>query len=61
LPVKKLGIPCLIAKQKAAMVLEHSDYRYVLEMGNNRLEGKGHDFLNNPDVHRLYRGREKSA
>jgi branched-chain amino acid transport system ATP-binding protein len=54
--IKGSGIPCLIVEQKAAMVLEYSDYGYVLEMGNNRFEGRGRDLLNNPDVRRLYLG-----
>ena len=54
--IKEAGLPCLIVEQKAAMVLEYSDYGYVLEMGNNRYEGKGKDLLNNPDVRRLYLG-----
>jgi ABC-type branched-subunit amino acid transport system ATPase component len=54
--IKETGLPCLIAEQKAAMVLEYSDYAYVLEMGNNRYEGRGRDLLNNPDVRRLYLG-----
>jgi len=54
--IKETGIPCLIVEQKAAMVLEYSDYGYVLEMGNNRYEGSGQDLLTNPDVRRLYLG-----
>ncbi|OGP63971.1 MAG: hypothetical protein A2169_12840 [Deltaproteobacteria bacterium RBG_13_47_9] len=54
--IKKSGIPCLIVEQKAAMVLEYSDYGYVLEMGNNRFEGTGQELLKNPDVRRLYLG-----
>jgi len=54
--VKKSGIPCLIVEQKAAMALEYSDYGYVLEMGNNRYEGRGKELLINPDVRRLYLG-----
>src|SRR4030042_6688066 len=34
--IRTSGTPCLIVEQKAAMVLEYSDYGYVLEMGNNR-------------------------
>ena len=54
--IKTSGIPCLIVEQKAAMVLEYSDYGYVLEMGNNRYEGRGKNLLINPDVRRLYLG-----
>jgi len=54
--IKKSGLPCLIVEQKAAMVLEYSDYGYVLEMGNNRYEGRGKDLLHNPDVRQLYLG-----
>jgi len=54
--IKNSGLPCLIVEQKAAMVLEYSDYGYVLEMGNNRFEGEGRELLQNPDVRRLYLG-----
>jgi len=54
--IKESGLPCLIVEQKAAMALEYSDYGYVLEMGNNRYEGRGRDLLENPDVRRLYLG-----
>lgn len=54
--IKNSGLPCLIVEQKAAMILEYSDYAYVLEMGKNRFEGKGRDLLQNPDVRRLYLG-----
>jgi branched-chain amino acid transport system ATP-binding protein len=54
--IKESGIPCLIVEQKAAMVLGYSDYGYVLEMGNNRYEGRGKELLENPDVRRLYLG-----
>ncbi len=54
--IKESGIPCLIVEQKAALVLEYSDYGYVLEMGNNRFEGSGQSLLTNPDVRRLYLG-----
>lgn len=54
--IKSSGIPCLIVEQKAAMVLGYSDYGYVLEMGNNRYEGRGRDLLENPEVRRLYLG-----
>jgi neutral amino acid transport system ATP-binding protein len=43
-------------EQKTAMVLESSDYGYVLEMENNRFEGRGKDLLDNPDVRQLYLG-----
>lgn len=54
--IKNSGLPCLIVEQKAAMILEYSDYAYVLEMGNNRFEGKGRELLENPEVRRLYLG-----
>ncbi len=56
LGIKESGVPCLIVEQKAALSLEYSDYAYVLEMGNNRYEGKGKDLLENPEVRRLYLG-----
>jgi branched-chain amino acid transport system ATP-binding protein len=54
--IKKAGLPCLIVEQKAAMVLDYADYGYVLEMGNNRYEGRAQNLLHNPDVRQLYLG-----
>ena len=54
--IKDSGIPCLIVEQKAALVLEYSNYGYVLEIGNNRFEGSGQSILTDPDVRRLYLG-----
>jgi len=56
LEIRESGLPCLIVEQKAAMVLQYSDFGYVLEMGNNRFEGRGRDLLDNPDVRQLYLG-----
>ena len=38
------------------MVLEYSDDGYVLEMGNNRYEGRDRYLLERPDLRRLYLG-----
>jgi len=33
-----------------------SDYRYVLDMGSNRMTGTGEDLLHDPEVIQLYLG-----
>jgi ABC-type branched-subunit amino acid transport system ATPase component len=43
-------------EQNAAESLRLSDRGYVLELGRNRLEGRGPALLDDPEVKRLYLG-----
>ena len=44
--------------QNAAHVLELSDRGHVLELGRNRFEGPGSEWLADPRVRHLYLGAE---
>ena len=50
------GVSILMVEQKARQCLAMADYGYVLEQGQNRLEGTGQALLGNPEVVRLYLG-----
>lgn len=54
--IKKIGVTILIVEQNARMALEYSDYAYVLETGNNVLEGHGNKLLKDNRVQHLYLG-----
>ena len=45
-----------MVEQKARQCLARSDYGYVLDMGQNRMEGTGHDLLNDREVIDAYLG-----
>jgi ABC-type branched-subunit amino acid transport system ATPase component len=50
------GVSILMVEQKARQCLALSDYGYVLDMGQNRIEGAGHELLTNPEVIDAYLG-----
>ena len=54
--LKASGMTMLIVEQNAAESLRLSERGYVLELGRNRLEGRGPALLENPEVKRLYLG-----
>ncbi|OKY79070.1 MAG: ABC-type branched-chain amino acid transport system, ATPase component [Candidatus Methanohalarchaeum thermophilum] len=54
--INKTGTPILVVEQNARKILSISERGYVLEMGENRLEGKGKELLNNEEVEKLYLG-----
>lgn len=55
--IKKNGTAILMVEQNANLALEYTDKGYVLELGENRLEGKGKELLKNPQVKELYLGK----
>ena len=55
--IKSHGTAVLMVEQNAKAALEISDRGYVLELGENRLEGGGKELLANPQVGELYLGR----
>ena len=57
LEIKKTGTSILMVEQNANLALEYTDRGYVLELGENRLEGKGKELLNNDKVGELYLGK----
>jgi ABC-type branched-subunit amino acid transport system ATPase component len=50
------GVSILMVEQKARQCLALSDYGYVLDMGQNRMEGTGHELLNDREVIDAYLG-----
>jgi neutral amino acid transport system ATP-binding protein len=51
------GTSILMVEQNANLALEYTDRGYVLELGENRLEGKGKELLKNEEVGKLYLGK----
>ncbi len=54
--VGKTGVGILMVEQNAKQALGIADRGYVLVNGENRIEGKGADLLNNPDVRKSFLG-----
>ncbi len=54
--LKGAGMTMMIVEQNAAQALALSNRGYVLELGQNRLEGPGPALLADPEVTRLYLG-----
>jgi len=54
--INKAGTTVLMVEQNAKMALSLCDRAYVLELGKNRLTGKGKDLLKDKRVSKLYLG-----
>jgi ABC-type branched-subunit amino acid transport system ATPase component len=54
--INAAGVSILMVEQKARQCLALSDYGYVLDMGQNRMEGTGHQLLNDREVIDAYLG-----
>jgi ABC-type branched-subunit amino acid transport system ATPase component len=50
------GVSILMVEQKARQCLSMSDHGYVLDMGQNRMQGTGVELLEDPEVIELYLG-----
>ena len=59
--ISSLGVSVLMVEQRARQCLAIADYAYVLEQGQNRIEGRAADLLADPEVVRLYLGIRKNA
>lgn len=55
--IKSTGTSILMVEQNANLALEYTDRGYVLELGENRLEGTGKELLKNEKVGELYLGK----
>lgn len=53
---RKEGITVLVVEQNARLSLALSNYAYVLDLGKNRLEGKGRKLLKDKRIGKLYLG-----
>jgi neutral amino acid transport system ATP-binding protein len=54
--IQRSGTAILLVEQNAKQALQMSDRGYVLESGRDRVEGRGIDLLNDPQVGELYLG-----
>lgn len=54
--INRDGVSVLVVEQNAAKALAHSHRGYVLEMGENRYEGRSEDLLRDSKVRELYLG-----
>lgn len=54
--IRDSGVSILMVEQNATQALKISNRAYVLELGENRLEGTGKELLKNPEVKKLYLG-----
>jgi neutral amino acid transport system ATP-binding protein len=55
--IREAGVTVLVVEQNARRALGLSDRGYVLELGQNRFEGRGEELLANETVVELYLGR----
>ena len=56
LGINRSGVAILLVEQNAREALKLSSWGYILASGQNQLEDRGENLLNNPDVTRLYLG-----
>lgn len=54
--INSTGVAILLVEQNAREALKLSSRGYILASGQNQLEDRGKDLLNNPEVARLYLG-----
>jgi neutral amino acid transport system ATP-binding protein len=54
--IRETGTTILLVEQKVRKALEISDRGYVLDSGQNALDGTGKELLTNPEMGRLYMG-----
>lgn len=54
--INRAGVTILVVEQNAVRALAMSNRGYVLDLGENRFEGKGVELLNNPTIAELYLG-----
>jgi ABC-type branched-subunit amino acid transport system ATPase component len=55
--IRSTNVAVLIVEQNTRETLRHAQWAYVMVLGRNRLEGTGHDLLENDEVVNLYVGR----
>ena len=55
--IRATNVAIVIVEQNTRETLRHAQWAYVLVLGRNRLEGTGHDLLQDEEVVDLYVGR----
>jgi neutral amino acid transport system ATP-binding protein len=59
--INESGTSIILVEQNARKALAMADRGYVLEAGRDRIEGRGPDLLNDPQVGELYLGGGRSS
>jgi branched-chain amino acid transport system ATP-binding protein len=59
--INEMGVGILLVEQNAALALVLSDYAYVLDVGQVRLQGAAHELGKSDEVRRLYLGELPEA
>jgi branched-chain amino acid transport system ATP-binding protein len=59
--LRTTGVATLLVEQNARAALQIADYGYVLETGDQTLEGTGEELAKNPQVIETYLGLAKKA
>jgi neutral amino acid transport system ATP-binding protein len=54
--INRAGVTIVMVEQNARRALAMSDRGYVLDLGQDRFEGPGHELLEDPKVAELYLG-----
>ncbi len=55
--IRSTNVAIVIVEQNTRETLRHAQWAYVLVLGRNRIEGTGHELLENDEVVDLYVGR----
>jgi ABC-type branched-subunit amino acid transport system ATPase component len=55
--IRATNVAVVIVEQNTRETLRHAQWAYVMVLGKNRLEGPGHDLLEDDEVVNLYVGR----
>jgi len=55
--IRATNVAVVVVEQNTRETLRHAQWAYVLVLGRNRLEGAGHDLLEDDEVVNLYVGR----
>ena len=55
--IRATNVAVVIVEQNTRETLRHAQWAYVMVLGKNRLEGTGHDLLEDDEVVNLYVGR----
>jgi ABC-type branched-subunit amino acid transport system ATPase component len=58
--IRSTNVAVVVVEQNTRETLRHAQWAYVLVLGRNRLEGTGHDLLEDDEVVDLYVGRLSS-
>jgi ABC-type branched-subunit amino acid transport system ATPase component len=59
--IRQTGVAILLVEQNTRRALAEADWGYVLVNGENRLDGRGREILDNPEIGELYIGKNTTT